>query len=101
MQFHPDPASPVPLYHQIAEALRYRIATGALTPGTTLPALREAAARWNVNLHTVRQAYRQLEQAGLVSTVPPRGSVVLPSRQARQGKLRKESIDEFLAGVLR
>ena len=37
MNLQLDPASPLPLYHQLAEALRYRIATGALTPGTRPP----------------------------------------------------------------
>src|SRR5262245_48034254 len=46
MRLQLDPQSPVPLYHQLAESLRYRIATGALRPGQPLPPLREAARRW-------------------------------------------------------
>ena len=72
-----DPASPVPLYHQLAEALRYRIATGALPAGAVLPSLREAARQWGVNLHTVRHAYGALAAQGLVRTEAPRGTVVL------------------------
>lgn len=77
MQLPLDPASPVPLYHQLAEALRYRIATGALAPGAVLPSLREAAGQWGVNLHTVRHAYAALAELGLVRTEAPRGTVVL------------------------
>ena len=72
-----DPASPVPLYHQLAEALRYRIATGALAPGTALPPLRAAARQWGVNLHTVRHAYAALAALGLVRTRAPHGTLVL------------------------
>lgn len=72
-----DPRSPIPLYHQIAEALRYRIATGAIAPGTTLPPLREAARLWRVNLHTVRSAYAVLAEAGIVETRAPLGTRVL------------------------
>jgi regulatory GntR family protein len=72
-----DPASPVPLYHQLAEALRYRIATGALAPGTALPPLRAAARQWGVNLHTVRHAYAALASLGLVRTRAPHGTLVL------------------------
>ena len=72
-----DPAPPVPLYHQLAEALRYRIATGALAPGAALPPLRAAARQWGVNLHTVRHAYAALAALGLVRTRAPHGTLVL------------------------
>jgi DNA-binding transcriptional regulator YhcF (GntR family) len=93
-----DPDSPVPLYHQLAEALRYQIATGALTPGDVLPPLRRAAQEWGVNLHTVRHAYADLAEQGFVRTRAPTGTVVLErrSRGAAEGK-----VEAFLAGVLR
>lgn len=72
-----DPNSPVPLYHQLAEALRAEIASGALAPGDLLPPLRKAADEWGVNLHTVRHAYRALAELGLVRTSAPHGTVVL------------------------
>jgi len=83
-----DPRSPVPLYHQIAEAIRYRIATGAIGIGAVLPPLRDAARAWGVNLHTVRRAYAELAEAGIVATRAPRGTEVLPSREAEQGSAR-------------
>ena len=61
-----DPQSPVPLYHQIAEAIRSRIEAGELAAGDALEPLRQAAATWNVNLHTVRHAYAALARDGLV-----------------------------------
>src|SRR5512134_481347 len=90
-----DPASPVPLYHQLAEILRYRIATGALATGTTLPALRDAAAHWGVNLHTVRHAYAELVRQGLAETRPPFGTVVVG------GTGGPAAIDQFVQRVLR
>src|SRR3954451_5834848 len=72
-----DPSSPIPLYHQLAEAVRAEIAAGTLEPGDRLPPLRVAADAWGVNLHTVRHAYRALAEAGLVRTTAPRGTVVL------------------------
>jgi GntR family transcriptional regulator len=72
-----DPESPIPLYHQIAEAIRYAIATGQIRSGDSLPGLHQAAAEWGVNLHTVRHAYSQLARQGLVTTRGPRGTSVL------------------------
>ena len=71
--------SPVPLYHQIAEGIRYRIATGALPTDTQLPTLREASRLWGVNLHTVRHAYKELADQGFVATKGPAGTRVLPA----------------------
>ena len=71
-----NPSSPIPLYHQLAEAIRAEIAAGALAPGDRLPPLRAAADVWGVNLHTVRHAYRALAESGLVRTAG-RGSIVL------------------------
>lgn len=61
-----DHKSPLPLYHQLAEAVRYRIATGEYRAGSPLPSVRAGAKQWGVNLHTVRRAYGVLEETGLV-----------------------------------
>lgn len=72
-----DPTSPIPLYWQVAEALRYRVATGELTPGERLPSLRDAAKEWGINMHTVRRAYSKLAEGGIVRVRPRSGTVVL------------------------
>jgi GntR family transcriptional regulator len=90
------PGSPVPLYHQIAEHLRYAIATGALPPGERLPALRAAAERWRVNLHTVRRAYAALAEEGLVDIRGARGTVV---RHRPAHRLAASALDGFLDEV--
>ena len=77
MRLYLDPASPLPLYHQLAEGIRYQIATGVLEPGAALPSLRDAARRWGVNLHTVRHAYASLAAEGLVRTQAPHGTEVV------------------------
>ena len=97
MQLQLDPASPVPLYHQLAEALRYRIATGALEPGAVLPSLRDAARQWRLNLHTVRHAYARLAAEGLVHTQVPHGTVVL----GRSARTPARAADRFLARMVR
>lgn len=71
-----DPESPLPLYWQVVEAVRYRVATGELTPGERLPSLREAAEAWGINMHTVRRAYGELAERGLVEIRPRSGTVV-------------------------
>lgn len=93
--------SPVPLYHQLAEALRYRIATGALAAGTTLPPLRQAAAQWGVNLHTVRRAYEALTTSGLAETRVPSGTRVLGRPPAAAAAAAAAARGKPAAGVRR
>ena len=95
--------SPIPLYHQIAEAIRYRIATGTLRPGAVLPPLREASTLWGANLHTIRRAYVELAREGLVATEVPRGTVVLPQagRKVATGTSTPPVVGSFVERVLR
>lgn len=60
----PDRASPVPLYYQLAAAIRERIRAGSLTPGEQLPAERELAERAGISRMTARQALADLVRGG-------------------------------------
>lgn len=62
-----DPSSPIPLYRQVAEALRAAIASGRLSSDSELPGVRELAADLRVNYHTIARAYQELEEAGLLT----------------------------------
>lgn len=98
-----DPASPTPLYHQIAESIRARIASGGLREGDTLPSLREAAERWGVNLHTVRHAYAALARDGVVETRRAHGTRVRTPSGWRRSKGRDsgESVESFVSRFVR
>lgn len=84
MQISLDHRSPIPVFHQLTEGLRYAIATGELATGTLLPPLRQASRLWGVNLHTVRRAYAELARLGLVVTRTPEGTEVI--RNGAQGR---------------
>lgn len=53
-------------YAALAETLAERIQKGLYRPGDRLPSVRILSAEHGVSLGTVQQAYRQLEDAGLV-----------------------------------
>ena len=61
-----DPASAVPIYRQVADALRAAIGSGRLAPDEELPGLRDLAAELRVNYHTIARAYQELEEQGLL-----------------------------------
>ncbi|MEM7674503.1 MAG: GntR family transcriptional regulator [Myxococcota bacterium] len=61
-----DHDSAVPVYQQIADALRGLVARGQLSAGTLLPSVRQLGRQLGVNLNTVAKAYRILSDEGLV-----------------------------------
>ena len=55
-------------YGQIREQLADQIRSGALTPGTRLPSVRQLAGDLDVAAGTVARAYTELESSGLITT---------------------------------
>ena len=101
-----DPESPVPLYHQIAEAIRAQMERGELAPGDALEPMRRAADQWGVNLHTVRHAYAALAREGLLEMRSARGTRVTHEveklrRRAPTTKVPDEGVDGFVERFLR
>ncbi|SMD01189.1 PLP-dependent aminotransferase family protein [Sporomusa malonica] len=70
------PKSAIPLYNQIASALAENIKSSILPAGTKLPPERELAALLSVSRTTAINAYRQLEEQGLISTRVGSGTYV-------------------------
>jgi DNA-binding transcriptional regulator YhcF (GntR family) len=68
-----------PRARRVYLALRDRIARGDWPPGTKLPAHRDLAAEFGVAPMTVRQVLGQLDEQGLVSRQPGRGTFVRES----------------------
>lgn len=93
-----DPASPVPLYHQIAEQMRARILAGDLAPGDAVHPLRLAADQWGVHLHTVRHAYAALAREGLLEI--GRGALGTRVARASHGRRRPRGTEAELAAFL-
>lgn len=63
-------------YRDVAANLRTAIQQGEYLPGTTLPKQDELAARYEVNVKTIRLAVALLESEGLVTPIRRRGTVV-------------------------
>lgn len=65
-----------PIYEQIYELFRSQVLSGALEPGTRLPATRKLASELAVSRNTVDNAYQQLVMEGYVTAQPGSGHVV-------------------------
>lgn len=86
-----DARSPIPLYVQIADRLRVAVATGEVRPGLPLPSVRQLSSELRVNPATVVQAYRELEQAGIVESRQGAGTFVreVPADRKEADRVRE------------
>ena len=65
-----------PMYLQIMEQIRQRIAVGDWPAGQELPSIRALAADLRVSVITVKRAYLDLESEGVIVTRHGKGSFV-------------------------
>jgi GntR family transcriptional regulator len=65
-----------PMYQQIMEQIKQRIAVGDWPPNTPLPSIRELATGIKVSIITVKRAYLELEREGVIVTQQGKGSWV-------------------------
>ena len=99
---HLDYRDARPIYTQIADGFREQICTGILQIGDKLPSVRELAAELTINPNTIQRAYRELESAGWIATVPGKGCFVhsIPSAQSHQQQALLEEFDRIAAALL-
>jgi len=68
-----------PMYLQIIEQIKRRIAIGDWTEGQPIPSTRQLAADLQVSVITIKRAYLELEREGVIVTQQGRGSRVAPT----------------------
>ena len=83
----------IPIYIQISDQIKHMVATDELKPGDQLPTVRQLAADLRINFNTVARAYRQLDEAGIISTQHGRGTFILePESNAKVKALREDDL---------
>ena len=94
MQVEIDLTSKIPIYVQIIDQIKHKIAIGELSPDDQLPTVRQMATDLRVNFNTVARAYRLLDDEGLISTQHGRGTFILPPASEQNGEaLRREDLE--------
>ena len=96
-----DPSAAVPVSEQIAEALRFAIATGELPTAGRRPSVRVLARELIVNPNTVAKVYRDLDREGVIRTRQGSGAFVAPGaarscRRASLGAVR-QAVEQAVA----
>ena len=88
-----------PLYVQIKEQFRRGILEGEIIPGEALPSIRALAADLSISVITTKRAYDELEEEGLIETVPGRGCFAAGNNsmlRERRLKLLEGLIEDLL-----
>ena len=89
-------ADPRPMYLQIIEQVRRRIAVGDWGPGQEIPSIRVLAASLRVSVITIKRAYLELEHEGVLTTRQGKGTFVSENVRLQQN-LRELELDGHLA----
>lgn len=71
-----DYQSRIPIYEQIINEIERYVALGILKPNTQIPSIRELAASLGINPNTVKKAYTELEQKGVIYVVSTKGTFI-------------------------
>lgn len=84
-----------PGYRRLAAAVRAEIRAGVWAEGDALPTDEELGERFRVSRQTVRRAYLDLVNEGLVFRVPGRGTFITPTHLRYHRPF--ETVDDLLA----
>ena len=68
-----------PLYQQIVDQIKQKIAVEEWKTGEEIPSIRQLAVDLRVSVITVKRAYLELERDGLIVTQHGKGSFVSPN----------------------
>ena len=89
-----------PMYIQIIEQIKQRIAVGDWPAGAELPSIRQLAVALRVSVITVKRAYFELERDGVIVTQHGKGSLVASSPNVSP-QLWAEDLADHLAQAVR
>ena len=94
-------SSGVPFYRQVVDQVADLVRSGQLPPGSRLPSVRSLSGDLLVSLITVRRAYEELENAGLLERRQGQGTFVADSVDAPGVEMLDDARQALVAAVER
>ncbi|HEX5229284.1 MAG TPA: GntR family transcriptional regulator [Bryobacteraceae bacterium] len=89
-----------PMYLQIMEQVKQRVAVGDWEEGQSIPSIRQLAVDLEVSVITVKRAYLELEREGVILTQQGKGSIVAPT-PGLGARLREQELNQYLEQAAR
>lgn len=87
-----------PIYAQISNQIKEAILAEQLQKGEALPSIRGLSADLKISVITTKKAYEELEQEGMIYSVPGKGFFVDDPDLDYLAEKRTVTIEEELAG---
>lgn len=95
-----NPNSGLPIYRQLVQQLRERIASGQLAEGEKLPSVRDLSKELKVNMLTVAKVYQFLEAEELVVSRRGLGTFVAAGKASRSLREKRGLISEAVEQLI-
>ncbi len=89
-----DYKSRLPVYEQIKNQLMTLIQLEVLKTDQQLPSIRSLSSETGVNVNTVKRAIQDLEEMGIIYSVPGKGSFVSENAFANT-RIKEKAIEEI------
>lgn len=90
-----DYQSRTPIYEQIIFEIERYVALGILKPNEQLPSIRDLANTLGINPNTVKKAYSELENKGVILTISTKGTFIAESITSVINKKFDEKIQDI------
>lgn len=89
-----------PMYMQIIEQIKRRIAVGDWASGQAIPSIRQLAVDIGVSVITVKRAYLELEREGIIVTRQGKGCFVASDSEVG-ARIREQELAQHLEQAVR
>ncbi len=95
-----DHQSGEPIYRQIVEQIKFKVACGQLAPLDRLPSIRDLARQLKINPRTVVKAYDELQSGGLAVCKQGQGVFITDNHGALPASLRRKAVADLVRRTL-
>ena len=92
-----DAMSRTPLFEQLKAQLERFIQNGTIAPGEQIPSIRSLSLELSINPNTILKAYAELDNMGLIHSVPGRGYFVCQDARDVLAETAIKKLDELEA----
>src|SRR5690349_14052323 len=89
-----------PVYLQVVDQIKAAAAAGTVQSGESLPSIRPLAEELRVNRNTIAKAYAELENQGVIETLPGKGSFIRPNNSPFKKDVRRKLLIEEIDQVI-
>ena len=94
-----DERSSKPLYEQIIEQFKLRVARGSLMPEDAIPSVRKLASQLGITPSTVAKAYQELERQGVIETIRAKGTFIARKVELQADDRKLSALHQSLRSI--